>query len=110
MATETWVLNDTINDGETDMQNQWNVDFISAGISYKALNMYIFSDDDENYMIYKPNLSSSFADSTLVYDRGTWMNQAYRTITFAQPVTDATLLNWLQQNGTKQGGGGRNYD
>ena len=31
-----------------------------------------------------------------------WASQAYRTITFAEPVTNADLLTWLQQNGTKQ--------
>ena len=43
--------------------------------------------------------------TTDVYDSiigSGWTDQAYRTITFDSPVTDTTLLTWLQSNGTKQ--------
>ena len=33
---------------------------------------------------------------------GGWVNEAYRTITFEEAVTDSNLLTWLQDNGTKQ--------
>ena len=38
---------------------------------------------------------------------GSWVNQAYRTITFLEPPT-GELLTWLQNNGVKQSMKGAN--
>ena len=44
-----------------------------------------------------------------------WSNQAYRTITIHEEITDETLLTWLQENATlisggSGGGGGSSED
>lgn len=44
--------------------------------------------------------ATDYAD--LVYETSSFKNEAYRTITFDEPVTDTNLLAWLQANGTKQ--------
>lgn len=81
---ETWVLNEALS-GEL---NKTMIDFVSNGMNFGS----ILYGDSIHYLAY---------DKEQVY-LGRWSNQSYRTITFAQPVTDATLLAWLQANGTKQ--------
>lgn len=47
-----------------------------------------------------------YYNDTTVYNMNggysSWTNDNYKTITFDEPVTDSTLLAWLQANGTKQ--------
>ena len=97
MATETWVLNETL-EGLTDAGKTYNVNFVSNGTEYTQLRM----DPDHT-------LEAELLYNTTTVYYYSWKNTAYRTITFSQPVTDPTLLAWLQSNGTKQGGG-CNYD
>ena len=97
---ETWVLNETVTlpsgnmSAEFESNNQYFAT-IGTGIMYS-----------KNYLSY----IDEYNDDTFVYreDTNTWVNQngtdttAYRTIIFDKPVTDTTLLTWLQANGTKQ--------
>lgn len=92
---ETWVLNDVIG----DYDKTFFVNFNSNGIEYSSINLNNMR--DKQFMDYAQG-----SIGTSVYEDGTWTNQAYRTITFDEPVTDSTLLAWLQANGTKQSGGG----
>lgn len=92
MATETWLLNDVVHPSVAFVSN---VLFISNSNNYSK-----FSVVDAGIMyqlVYGDTVV--FSDDT-----STWTSQAYRTITFAEPVTDSTLLTWLQANGIKQGG------
>lgn len=96
MATETWVLNETLS-GVTGAGKTYNCSFVSNGVNYSSIQL----DPDK---AYEDELRY---DSTTVYYYN-WNNQVYRTITFATAPT-GDLLTWLEANGTKQGGG-FNYD
>lgn len=88
-ASETWVLNETI-----DIPAQsFTVDFVSNGQNFKAINRVTAStisyDDTSVYAKYVPS------------DVDHWHDNAYRTVTFETAPT-GDLLTWLQANGTKQ--------
>lgn len=97
---ETWVLNESI----TLPTGRMNVTFNSASEYFAAIATEVLS--GHQYLDYVDEHN----DFTPVYSQSAaaWVNQygndrsAYRTITFTQPVTNSTLLAWLQANGTKQ--------
>lgn len=92
---ETWVLNETLVLGRTSWS--YNMPFTSNGVLYKSIT-YTFDSPLSAYL----NYDTSTGGGATVYDTNTlWSNQAYRTITFTNPPT-GDLLNWLQNNGTKQ--------
>lgn len=86
---ETWVLNESVN----IPTQSFTVDFVSNGQNFKTIRKVgtqIYYDDVQVYVANTP-------------DDIHWVSgEAYRTITFAEPVTDTTLLTWLQANGVKQ--------
>ena len=94
--SETWVLNETI---DVSVKKTYYANFTTSGTditNWKALNVttppaleYYPAESDGAHEVY-----SEFASG--------WTNTAYRTITFAEPITDSTLLTWLQANGVKQ--------
>lgn len=85
---ETWVLNSTI----SNPSKQFYIDFTSNGQSFHRIVSTF------NGLAY-----SDLSTDTVVYQRGHWLDEAYRTIVFdTSPSGD--LLTWLQANGTKQGG------
>lgn len=107
-AGETWLLNSTLTDVlrmyytfdstasesavENGSGNRFTANFESNGKTY-----YFIGTDKSG----APNRGATdYAD--LVYESSSFKNEAYRTITFDSPVTDSTLLTWLQANGTKQ--------
>lgn len=87
---ETWLLNESID--APNNEHTWNANFISNGIAYTKLT---WSDAPRQVLKY---------DSTVVYKEAplhSWLDQAYRTISFdAAPTSD--LLTFLQTNGVKQ--------
>ena len=90
---ETWVLNESL--GMTALQKQ-QVNFTSNNSSFVAI--------EANTMSVGPQSVSYYTDDTndiIVCESGTWINTAYRTITFETAPTGA-LLRWLQANATKQ--------
>lgn len=99
-SEETWVLNETLNSYNVTQ----NVNFKSKNTDYTVLNRIYYKDPDlgkviDDYLQY---------NDTTVYSTiggSGWVDNAYRTITLAEPATDETLLTWLQSNGTKQGEG-----
>lgn len=93
---ETWVLNEN---------------------AYKATNNFTYTAnfvcDGTNYTTIvnssNPMTGGLFYDTTQVVHpdhASQFVNEKYRTITFAKSPT-GDLLTWLQANGTKQGGGGQ---
>lgn len=82
---ETWVLNETLS-GNTGGQK--TVGFTSNNTQYSKISY------DGSELFYDVLQTYFIIDG--------WTNDAYRTITFDEPVTDTTLLAWLQANGTKQ--------
>ena len=93
MATETWVLNETLSTAGNSLVRV-DISFISNGESFSYIRYIDEGMDLENQHLRYGGVS--------VYYSAAWTNEAYRTITFTQPVTDTTLLAWLQANGTKQ--------
>lgn len=89
---ETWVLNQSL----------------SATLAQTRVD---FTSNNENFIYITRSggplgsLTYGKADFSVVYanTEDNWTDEAYRTITFDEPVTDTTLLTWLQANGTKQG-------
>lgn len=98
---ETWVLNETLTNQSYGIESST---FSSNNTTYTKFARYYKTDMlgevEQDYVAFY----TSDTDSVTVYDRGTWSNTAYRTITFATAPT-GDLLTWLQANGTKQGGG-----
>lgn len=70
--------------------------FISNGVQFYGLStngiILIYFIDQSNYMVVCDE-----SNPTMV----TFVDQAYRTITFLEPPT-GELLAWLQNNGVKQ--------
>lgn len=88
--TETWVLNETL----TDFDNfSVDINFTSNGENYTHIDI-----TKNGYLIDYVNDDGAFS----VVSPDGWLDDAYRTITFSESVTDDTLLAWLQSNGTKQ--------
>ena len=101
---ETWVINEnpqvsgiveegdykTFNaDFESNNQQFVNIDFFFPSV---MIGMEIFYDDIQVY-----NNLDDIGEPTYA-----WIDNTYRTITFANPVTDSDLLAWLQANAIKQ--------
>lgn len=93
---ETWVLNESLSDTTDGMGFSVDISFTSYSRTYTTIKLLLRASRDGVIVHY---------DSTEVYnsiiDDG-WYDQDYRTITFDEPVTDSTLLAWLQANGVKQ--------
>lgn len=92
-SSETWIIDERPNlDITEDIYLQ--IDFVSNDTSFDIINVL----REQDALSYGGPTTGVFT----VYTSGEWTNQAYRTITFAQPVTDNTLLTWLQANAVKQ--------
>ena len=97
-AGETWVLNA---DDNTTMLKNTAVNFTSNGQNFKGIAAGAMPSLGPFEIDYYP--TTSFQGGTQVKtEDGTWVNDAWRTIIFDEPVTDSTLLTWLQANGVKQ--------
>lgn len=96
--SETWVLN--AGENTTKLTNT-NVNFTSNNQSFKGIGAaYAPSYGPFEIRYYQ---TTSFQGGTQVKtEDGTWVDDAWRTLVFDEPVTDTTLLTWLQANGKKQ--------
>lgn len=90
---ETWVLNATISLPSSSLSGT----FTSNGKSFTGIwgvpGPYV-------YLSYT-SFAGGMTDSTQVYENGSWINDAYRTLVFDTAPTGA-MLTWLQANGQKQ--------
>lgn len=86
---ETWVLNNGSLSGKIDV----NINFISNNQNWNEIVCMQGKFYADIYYI-------SGTSNQLVF-AGSWVNQAYRNITFLEPPT-GDLLTWLQANGVKQ--------
>lgn len=77
-----------------------NLNFKCASLEYDSI--YVTTDDGSVSDVSYGNVSPYRYLSAYNGDSG-WLNESYRTITFATAPT-GDLLTWLQANGTKQGG------
>ena len=109
VTPETWILNNSItidknNPGSSGIVNFYQVGFTSGGDSWEYLGWDVMgsytSDGSSGFGFSKTKSTSGFH---VKYSSGSgWTSPTARTITFDEPVTDTTLLTWLQANGTKQ--------
>lgn len=93
---ETWLLNDNLNTATALEKTEIN--FTSNNTQYTALQ---YKRGTLSY--YTVDGSLIDIANPLPEPEGTsWVYPACKTITFDSPVTDSTLLTWLQANGVKQ--------
>lgn len=90
---ETWVLNDFI----SSLPTPTTINFTSNNKNFDTFTKKSVG-PNASYLVY-----SYQGVATNVYNQGdnAWINEAYKTVTFATPPT-GDLLTWLQANGTKQ--------
>lgn len=97
---ETWVLNEEPHFSPLVDTIEFEVPFSINSVSYSVLRF------ERELVPMHPNavsisVSSASIVQTSIYYSGSWVNEAYRTITFETAPT-GDLLTWLQANGTKQ--------
>lgn len=100
---ETWVLNSSISGDLSEVF----IDFFTiddSGTKHNCSSIECYTDSGYRIVRYK-FVPGGYEVVYYTYLNIYWKYDYNRTITFLQPVTDATLLAWLQANGTKQGGG-----
>lgn len=99
---ETWLLNETLSDLTIDYTTaDKSYPYISNGTRFIYINRsYSTAFGGIDLLTYWRDGSST--NTIDVYDSGSWTNEAYRTITFEEAVTDSELLAWLEANGVKQ--------
>ncbi len=92
---ETWVLNESLQAFGTSSK-QFTVNFTFDSVRYTGIK-FEFESPFASYLYWTGE------SSLLVYNYGdvAWAVNT-RTIIFDEPVTDSTLLAWLQANGVKQ--------
>lgn len=96
--SETWVLNETAGDSGTGL-SETTVNFTSNNLNFVALGANNMQVGPQSIWYYTSLDVNEYVEAK---SYGTWNNEAYKTITFDEPVTDTKLLTWLQANGTKQ--------
>lgn len=115
MATETWILNETIDisigkdlPGTFGKNFKLNVgNFTCGGSSYICFAFDWAGNNSstggEAFGVSNSANDNSYTEIYTAPDVGTgWKGQAYRTIVF-ETAPSGDLLTWLQANGTKQG-------
>lgn len=99
---ETWFLNENpgwLNTSGYDV----DIKFTSNNQSFNFIQFWRSSSNKYSLYYGTTEVNGGYwSDSLNRPNWEGWINQAYRTIIFLQPVTDSTLLAWLQANGTKQ--------
>lgn len=90
--SETWVINSDPNDIDPMETIKVNIRFVANKIEFSKI-------DIRGNLIPRTGI---YYDTTHVYTgSGTWVNDAYRTVTFLEPPS-GKLLTWLQANAVKQ--------
>lgn len=114
MATETWVLNETLTISGSNIYNNIEMTYSGQQRAYpiKSLKIYEYIDGRKTAYSVLGQEQSVYSDENTSYELyGTgggasgWFSYngtLYNTWKFSKPVTDTTLLAWLQANGTKQ--------
>lgn len=92
----TWVLNDDISG--TGGFNAY-VNFTSNNTNYDYFDAVLLIDDD---VLWYMNNALDTGDEVYSGYEGGWQNEAYKTITITggTDATNATLIAWLEANGT----------
>ena len=97
---ETWVLNEEPHFSPLVNTTEFEVPFSINSVTYSVLK---FESELVPMHTDAVNISVSSASivQTSIYYSGSWVNEAYRTITFETAPT-GELLTWLQANGLRQ--------
>lgn len=110
---ETWVLNETPTISGSNIYNNIEMTYSGQQRIYpiKSLKIYAYSDGPMTSYAILGQEGSIYNDDNIttvysLYDNyNGWYSYngvSYNVWTFSKPVTDTTLLAWLQANGTKQ--------
>ena len=90
--SETWVIKSNPNDIDPMKTIDVNIRFVANKTEFSEIDIRGRS---------MPR-AGIYYDTTYVYnDSSTWVNDAYRTVTFLEPPS-GKLLTWLQANAVKQ--------
>ena len=90
--SETWVIKSDPNDIDPTETINVNIRFVANKIEFSKI-------DIRGNLMPRPGI---YYDTTHVCnDNSTWVNDAYRTVTFLEPPS-GKLLTWLQANAVKQ--------
>lgn len=100
MATETWLLNETLTDTTSGAGVGASVNFISNDTNYIGITVFLKVGREGLQVDYKVSATEPITVYNTLTGSG-WVNEAYRTITFETAPT-GDFLTWLQANGTKQ--------
>lgn len=92
---ETWVLNATVTLPSSSLSGT----FTSNGKSFTGIWGRIVT--STHLYLYYTSFAGGIIDTTHVYENGSWINDAYRTLVFDTAPT-GDMLTWLQANGVKQ--------
>lgn len=97
-TTETWIINESF---EADSDSfQIEIPFTSGGMRFGQISGG--GSSDKYYGLIYLYLRSDGIWQTFFPLQNGWTVDKYRTIIFDKPVTDSTLLSWLQKNAVKQ--------
>lgn len=108
------MLNETLTISGSNVYNNIEMTYSGQQRAYpiKSLKIYEYIDGPETAYSVLGQEQSVYSDENTSYELyGTgggasgWFSYngtLYNTWEFSQPVTDSTLLTWLQANGTKQ--------
>lgn len=102
---ETWVINENFNFADL---GSFNVNFISNGVEYERFSLYDYGTPRDPYYkldyTYFPSSSTYHTDTAWEdFFSPSWTNQAYRTVTFDQPLDLTTPIGqWFSTNAEKQ--------
>lgn len=93
---ETWVLNATIRFPSSALSGT----FTSNGTSFTGIAKR-YSGATKEDLVYNVASTGPSHNSKIVYQNGSWINDAYRTLVF-DTAPSGNMLTWLQANGVKQ--------
>ena len=98
VSEETWIINESFD--ESDKSGDIKVSFTSGGTKFGQIS--IGGSSTKYYGLIYCYLKSNGAWQTFFPIQNGWTVDKYRTVVFDNPVTDLTLLAWLNNNAVKQ--------
>ena len=102
-AGETWVFNQMLSPPNT--QSAWRrsgATMTTNGQEMELWITYIGWSSDSVYLYYGGDGVMWDGNPILVYNGSSWVNQAYRTVTFSEPLPESNFLTWVEANAARQ--------
>ena len=100
---ETWVFKQTLSPPNTQSTyRQAGATMTTNGQVMELWITYMGWSSDSIYLYYGGDGIMWEGNPIYVYDGSSWVNQAYRTVTFSEPLIDSEFLTWLEANAVRQ--------